>query len=222
MCANYEPISKDRVHLLDLFEPTFEYKSDVYPGYDCPLIFSNNGNIEWRSVKFGLIPKWKHDLKYSRFTYNARTETVATLPSFQHAWAKSQFALIPVEKIYEPKYMDGKAERWGIYREDGMPFTVAAIYESTMIEGHQVRSMSMLTINATNHPFMNQFHKPEDEKRSIIVIPEKYRNDWLNCKKEDADQFFFEMPIGEFIADYFLNPKKLQISAVDFPTKCTD
>ncbi|BFM65278.1 hypothetical protein JUNP406_2281 [Acinetobacter baumannii] len=39
MCANYEPISKDRVHLLDLFEPTFEYKADVYPGYDCPLIF---------------------------------------------------------------------------------------------------------------------------------------------------------------------------------------
>ncbi|EMP8701633.1 TPA: SOS response-associated peptidase, partial [Acinetobacter baumannii] len=26
MCANYEPINKDRVHLLDLFEPTFDYK----------------------------------------------------------------------------------------------------------------------------------------------------------------------------------------------------
>ncbi|EMI2817570.1 SOS response-associated peptidase, partial [Acinetobacter baumannii] len=24
MCANYEPINKDRVHLLDLFEPTFD------------------------------------------------------------------------------------------------------------------------------------------------------------------------------------------------------
>ncbi|EMW7813794.1 SOS response-associated peptidase family protein [Acinetobacter baumannii] len=208
MCSNYEPIAKDRVHLLDLFEPTFDYKDDVYPGYDCPLIFSSNGKIEWRQVKFGLIPKWKHDLKYSRFTYNARTETVATLPSFSHAWAKSQFALIPVEKIYEPRYVNGKAERWGIYREDGMPFTVAAIYESTMIEGQQVRSMSMLTINADNHPFMSQFHKPEDEKRSIIVIPDEYREDWLNCKKEDAEQFFFEMPLGEFTADYFPKPKK--------------
>lgn len=61
MCANYEPISKDRVHLLDLFEPTFEYKDDVYPGYDCPLIFSNKGNLKWRSVKFGMIPPWNHD-----------------------------------------------------------------------------------------------------------------------------------------------------------------
>ncbi|EPG7057298.1 SOS response-associated peptidase, partial [Acinetobacter baumannii] len=28
MCANYEPINKDRVHLLDLLEPTFDYKAD--------------------------------------------------------------------------------------------------------------------------------------------------------------------------------------------------
>ncbi len=76
MCANYEPISKDRVHLLDLFEPTFDYKNDVYPGYDCPLIFSKDGNIEWRQVKFGMIPPWNHDLKFSKYTYNARTETV--------------------------------------------------------------------------------------------------------------------------------------------------
>lgn len=40
MCANYEPISKDRVHLLDLFELIFEYSNDIYSGADCPLLFS--------------------------------------------------------------------------------------------------------------------------------------------------------------------------------------
>lgn len=39
-------------------------------------------------------------------------------------------------------------------------------------------------------------------KRSIIVIPEEYREDWLNCKKEDADQFFFKMLLGEFKAEF--------------------
>lgn len=66
MCANYEPISKDRVHLLDLFEPTFEYSNDIYPGADCPLLFSNEGNVEWRQVKFGLIPTRAKDLKICR------------------------------------------------------------------------------------------------------------------------------------------------------------
>ncbi len=40
MCSNYEPIAKDRIHLLDLFEPTFEYKSHIYPNYEAPLFYS--------------------------------------------------------------------------------------------------------------------------------------------------------------------------------------
>lgn len=56
MCANYEPIRKDRAHLLDLFEPTFNYKDDLYPSYDGHFIFSKDGNLEGRQVKFGMIP----------------------------------------------------------------------------------------------------------------------------------------------------------------------
>jgi hypothetical protein len=52
--------------------------------------------------------------------------------------------------------VNGKAERWGIFREDGLPFTVAAIYDLNVIDGQQVRSMSMLNINADDHPFMSQ------------------------------------------------------------------
>ena len=51
----------------------------------------------------------------------------------------------------------------------------------------------MLTINSDNHPFMKQFHAPDNEKRSIIVIPEEYRKDWLNVDKENAHEYFFEM-----------------------------
>lgn len=201
MCANYEPIKKSQAIQLGLFEPTFEYKADIYPGYDCPLIFSTGDAIEWREVKFGLVPKWAKDLKICRNKYNARTETVHEKPSFRNAWAKSQFALIPVQTIFEPRYTDdGKAEHWGIYRKDHQPFTVAAIYENALIDGKQVRSMSMLTINADHHPFMKQFHKPTDEKRSIIVIPDEYRKDWLNCKNDEAQNFFFDMPIDEFDA----------------------
>ncbi len=201
MCANYETIKRSQAIQLGLFEPTFDYKADIYPDYDCPLIFSTGDTIEWREVKFGLVPKWAKDPKICRNTYNARTETVHEKPSFRNAWAKSQFALIPVQTIFEPRYTDdGKAERWGIYRKDHQPFTVAAIYENALIDGKQVRSMSMLTINADHHPFMKQFHKPEDEKRSVIIIPPDLRESWLNCNHQDAKEFFFDMPIDEFDA----------------------
>jgi hypothetical protein len=200
MCANYEPIAKSKVHLLDLLEPTFDYKTDIYPNYAGPILFSKKGEIEWRLARFGLVAPWVEDLKKVMNTYNARTETVASKPSFRNAWKKNQFCLIPVETIFEPKYIDGKSHWYGIYREDQMPFTVAGIYEYAVVNGEEIRSMSMLTINSDNHHFMKQFHAPEDEKRSIIVIPRERRNDWLNCSHEEARDFFFEMPVDEFTA----------------------
>lgn len=204
MCANFEAIRKNRAFLLNFTMPDqLGYPSEIYPTYSAPLIFSHHGVIEWRTAKFGMVPKWAKDLKIGRHTYNARTETVAEKPSFRNAWHKNQFALIPVETLFEPKYIDGKPHWYGIAREDGMPFTVAALYENSMIHGEQIRPMSMLTINADRHPFMKQFHDPADEKRSIIVIPENYREDWLNCSFEEAHEFFFEMQ-----DEYAAFPKK--------------
>lgn len=200
MCANYEPINKDRVQLLDLFEPTFDYNADLYPGNHSPILISPELDIEWRSARFGLVPFWAKDLKTVKHTYNSRSETVAKKASFKHAWSKSQFALVPVETIFEPKYIDGKAHWYGIYRQDKMPFTVAAIYEYATVEGQEILSMSLLTINADLHPLMNQFHAPEDEKRSIVVIPEGRRVDWLNCNHKQASEFILEFSPDEFTA----------------------
>lgn len=203
MCANFRPIRPNQAKLLNLPEPmNLVFSDDLYPLSDSPLIFAGKEGIEWRSVKFGLIPKWAKDMKIGRMTYNARTETVHEKPSFRNAWYRSQFALIPVQTIYEPKYVNGKAQRWGIYRDDGLPFMVAAIYENILLNGQQVRSMSMLTINAEEHSLMSHFHKPEDEKRSIIVIPNELRDDWLHCNFEDAPQFFKLMNPKEFTSSH--------------------
>ena len=201
MCSNYEFPSKKRLSLLDIHEEQLELemKPHVYPLYPAPIIMKGADEFELDIAKFGLIPYWAKELKFGRHTYNARTESVATKPSFRNAWKKNQFALVPVDTFYEPKYIDGKPHWYGISREDGNPFTVAAIYEDAVIGGEKIRSFSMLTINSDDHPFMKQFHGPDDEKRSIIVIPEESRQDWLHCNHEHASDFFFEMK-DEFIA----------------------
>ena len=76
---------------------------------------------------------------------------------------------------------------------------MAAIYENVVINDQPIRSMSLLTMNADQHPFMKQFHAPNHEKRSIIVIPEKNRTDWLNCTSNEATQFFVAMQ-DEYVA----------------------
>jgi len=201
MCSNYEFPSKSRLSLLDIHEEQLELdmKAHVYPLAPAPIIMRGADEFELDIARFGLIPSWAKELKFGRHTYNARTETVASKASFRHAWKNNQFALVPVDTFYEPKYIDGKSYWYSVSREDGDPFTVAAIYDDAIIEGEKVRSFSMLTINTNQHPFMKQFHNPNDEKRSIIVIPEESRQDRLHCDHEEANEFFFEMR-DEFIA----------------------
>ena len=115
-------------------------------------------------------------------------ETVMEKPSFKHAWYNNQFALIPVQTIYEP-------------------FTVAALYEIVKIGEQIVRSMTMLTINKDDHPFMSQFHKPEDEKRSIVVIEPEHLKDWLNMTHERAYKLLLPMGAG-YVAEHRPKPKK--------------
>ncbi|EPH31053.1 hypothetical protein L293_2456 [Acinetobacter gyllenbergii CIP 110306 = MTCC 11365] len=51
-----------------------------------------------------------------------------------------------------------------------MPFTVAGIYEHATINGELVISMSMLTINADDHPFMKQFHALDEDKLWLTLM----------------------------------------------------
>ena len=52
-----------------------------------------------------------------------------------------------------------------------------------------------------------QFHKPEDEKRSIMVIEPEHRQDWLNMHHEDAFELLKPMGAG-YVAEHRPKPKK--------------
>ena len=130
MCANFQPISPTQALLFTNQQLSFDVKQDIYPGYEAPLLFANPDDpAEWRSAMFGMVPRWAKDTSFAKHTYNARSETVMDKPSFKRAWYNNQFALISVQTIFEPKYIEGKAHRYGIEREDGERFTVAALYE---------------------------------------------------------------------------------------------
>lgn len=209
MCANYYAMLSSHAALFGMPEPSFEYRSDIYPGYSAPLIFKNtqdhNHAWQWREAVFGLVPKWAKDLKVSKHTYNARSETVAEKPSFKNAWLKSQFCLIPAEKIYEPRYINDKAQRWAIQCEDDTPLTIAGLYEIAKIDDQIVRSFTLLTINADNHPLMQQFHKPEDEKRSVVIIPAHLRDDWLSVDYQHANELLLDINPKDYKA--YFEPK---------------
>lgn len=86
---------------VDTSQFDLELKDHVFPSYHAPIILNGSDHLELDIAKFGLLPSWAKELKFSSHTYNARTESVADKPSFRHAWKYSKFCLGSVENYRE-------------------------------------------------------------------------------------------------------------------------
>jgi putative SOS response-associated peptidase YedK len=147
------------------------------------------------------VPHWA-DTKLARQTYNARTETVATKPSFRNAWQRHQFCIIPAENFFEPSYETGKPVRWRIAPAGHEPLAIAGIWEwrANGPDGLPLLSFSMLTINADGHPLMDRFHKPGDEKRMLVLLAPQQVQGWLEGELVNDDTVYRPWPAGQLVA----------------------
>jgi putative SOS response-associated peptidase YedK len=167
-----------------------QYPEQAYPGHQAPMVVQSlkSGRIACGLARFGLIPDWAKEDKIARYTYNARTETVADKPSYRKAWRQRQYGLVLVDHFYEPRYDTGRAVRWKIALASGEPFGLACLWDRWIEPrtGEPVVSFSLLTINADQHPVMNQFHKAGEEKRTPVIIPPERHRVWLSAEPAHA------------------------------------
>ena len=199
MCSNYRPPTPETLARFPVAPPSFDF-GECYPGSLGPVLVSVTPEA-WLPGTFGLLPRWAEP-KLAKMTYNARSETVAEKPTFRNAWRNRQFCVIPVQSFFEPNYESGKAIRWRIERADGQPFGLAGLWETrTGKDGQPAWSYTMLTINADEHPLMHRFHKPDDEKRSVVVLDDADWRAWLTaCQEDDARGFLQQFDPGKFRA----------------------
>lgn len=61
--------------------------------------------------------------------------------------------------------------------------------KSKSLSHEWVHSYIILTINGDAHSLMNQFHKPTDEKRMVVVLPEAAYDEWLVARPELCEPF---------------------------------
>jgi putative SOS response-associated peptidase YedK len=194
MCSHYEAV-KDLQSLKSHFKLTEVPESgkfDLWPGYLGTFIKNQESILEYSPHallgSFGLIPHWASDTKIARNTYNARSETVAEKPSYRDAWRLGRRCIIPTDAIYEPDWRSGKAVPARISRVDGKPLGIAGLWSAWKdANGEILHSYTMLTINADTHPLMNQFHKPADEKRMVVILPDEQYGEWLSGEIKDCD-----------------------------------
>jgi putative SOS response-associated peptidase YedK len=211
MCSHFQAI-KERERYLKHFgvEPPVDLgKHDVWPCYPSTFIRrpkeadAGDEAVPEREALpglFGLIPHWATETDIVRQTYNARSETVATKPSFRDAWKNAQHCVIPVEAIFEPDWRSGNAIPTRISSANGEPLGIAGLWSSWKSPKGIVDSFTMLTINADGHELMSQFHKPVDEKRMVVILRPDCYDTWLQAKAQDSMDFMRPCPAERLTA----------------------
>lgn len=206
MCSHFEAPSKTQLEEAFGEVGQLPLKLDLWPGYEGPFVRLSEGEegeseFDVQSGVFGLLPFWAKDEKLARRTYNARSETADQKPSFRNAWKKAQHCLIPAAAIYEPDWRSGKAVPTRITRTDSGMMCIAGLWEQwTDPAGRAVHSYSMLTINADDHPLMKNYHRPTDEKRMVVVLPNGSIRDWLRAPAEATRDFLLPYPADRLCA----------------------
>lgn len=184
MCVNYTP-TRNEVWLREHFDlalpAALAAVGEVYPAGATPLIRrAAGGGFECVSASFGLIPGWARDRSIARHTCNARSETAAVKPSFREAWRRNRIGVVAMDGFFEPDYANGRAERWRIARRDGQPFAVACLWDSWQdpASGRAETSVSLLTVDASTHELLRRFHRPHEEKRSVVPLVDTALAQW--------------------------------------------
>lgn len=196
MCVNYLPPKREQFRYFDVEPPNDDWRDEVWQDYTAPIILAGEaGGREAKLATYGMVPKSRIPAKVKKYTtMNARSESVGSLRSYSQAWKSAQLCLVPMQWFYEPNWETGKHIRWRIGMADGSPFAVAGLWKSWSEEdGGVSHSFTQLTVNADEHEVMRRFHKPGDEKRSLVVIPFADYDTWLSCKDPELARSFMTL-----------------------------
>jgi putative SOS response-associated peptidase YedK len=214
MCTSYEANPNDsRWDVFSLFpRPDFDHRPEIYKDYFAPIFRRSVETFETVPASFGIVPRRHIPPGVKVFdTMNARSESIAEKRSFSGAWRNLQLCLIPCRTFFEPNYETGKPVRWKIGMAEGAAFAIAGLWRSWKdTDGTQTLAFTMLTVNSDAHPLMKRFHKPGDEKRSVVIVQPTEYPEWLNCKTPDEARSFLRLfPVEAMHAEPFpLPPRK--------------
>jgi putative SOS response-associated peptidase YedK len=141
---------------------------------------------------WGLIPYWTKDAKGGRKPINAKSETVASLPSFRDAY-KRRRCLLPIDSFFEWKPIEGQKTKqpYAIGMKSGEPFALAAIWENWQRPETEewMRTFAVLTCPANE--LMADIHD-----RMPVIVPLESYDRWLGTLDPNPLDLLTPFPSG--------------------------
>ena len=175
---------------LELIEKTFNVDHppfEVTHSYNIAptqpvLAVIRNGHAGLVQLHWGLVPFFAKDALGAARMINARSETLATKPSFRNAFRKRR-CLIVADGFYEWTGPKGQKQSWYITLPSGGPFGFAGIWE-VWYQGDrktELRSCAIITTDAS--PGLRDIHN-----RIPVILRAGAYDAWLDPANQDPER----------------------------------
>jgi putative SOS response-associated peptidase YedK len=161
----------------------FEVKPNynIAPTQEILAIVRHGDKNHLEKLYWGLVPFWAKDTTIGSRMINARSETVATKPSFRNPF-KSRRCLILADGFFEWLGESGNKQPMFLTLPDGSPFAFAGLWETWDNQGKEARpyrSCTILTREASESVI------PIHNRMPVILKPEAF-GPWLNRNNQDV------------------------------------
>jgi putative SOS response-associated peptidase YedK len=190
---------------------------NIAPSQEIPAILLAPGigrQLEW--MHWGLVPGWAKDPSIGARLFNARSETVATKPSFRSAF-RHRRCLIAADGFYEWTPRNRGHQPYHFTAGDGQLLAFAGLFERWHGEGGEVLdSCTVLTTEANSDVSAVHHRMP------VLLDPEQ-REGWLDpaSSPDDLQSLLIPAPPGSLekrpVSRYVNNARRDDPACLDSP-----
>jgi putative SOS response-associated peptidase YedK len=184
MCGRYD-LSQNPAAIKAHFHvpavPEFITSPDVRPTEMKPIVrLARDGVRECVLARWGLVPSWAKELKFGNRCINARSESIASTPTFRGAYAK-RHCLVPLNAFFEWNGEKGRKSKWRIRLKDEPLFALAGLWEWWRDPATQQGVETYTIITTAANAMLAHVH---DRMPVIIDVPDYAR--WLDAAADSS------------------------------------
>ena len=161
-------------------EPGGRYS--IAPTDEAIVVVERDDRRALTGYRWGLIPHWALDARIASRTFNARAESIASMPAFRESFRRRR-CLVPVDAFYEWKRQDGVRQPYRIFRADGRPLALAGLWAGWKNpETDEVRR-TFTIVTTTPNAVVAELHN-----RMPVIVPDEAWARWLDPRPTELGE----------------------------------
>ena len=186
MCGRYT-LRKSEMELVvqqTFVKAKIKPRFNIAPSQQVPTVRMNaEGQLEYLTMQWGLLPWWSKEAKISYSTINARAETVRTKPAYRGPF-KKQRCIVPSDGWFEWKKQEkGPKQPYLFHLPDDELFFFAGLWDYWEGKDGEEAITSCTIVVTEANPLVQPIHH-----RMPVILQAKDYDTWLDPANHNTTQ----------------------------------